>query len=367
MRTNVLLPRIVVFGVGGAGGNALNNMINSGLTGVEFISANTDAQALAFSKTKNRIQLGAKLTKGLGAGSVPEIGRESAEESLTEIAEFIDGSDMIFITAGMGGGTGTGAAPVIARLAKEHKILTVSVVTKPFNFEGIHRMRVAEEGLRELQKNVDTFIVIPNQNLFRIADDKTTFTQAFQMADDILHCGVRGITDLITKPGLINLDFADIRSVVNCMGRSMMGTGQASGENRAIKAAEQAISNPLLDNVPIHEARGILINITGGSDLTLFELDIAANCIREKTDDKVNIIFGSTFQEELNGSIRVSVFATGIGSGDSKRLSDITAYNVRDNNAEDREHYEGDAVTTYPGFDENLNVPTYLRRNKGFD
>lgn len=313
---NVLLkPTITVFGVGGAGGNAVNNMIASHLQGANFVVANTDAQALEHSLCDKKIQLGTNTTKGLGAGASPEIGKAAAEESEQEIAEYLEGSNMVFITGGMGGGTGTGAAPVIARMAKEKGILTVGVVTKPFHFEGAQRMRTAESGLRELQKFVDTLIVIPNQNLFRIANERTTFADAFKMADDVLHAGVRGVTDLMIMPGLINLDFADIRTVMSEMGKAMMGTGEASGEDRAVKAAEAAISNPLLDHCSMQGARGVLINITGGMDMTLFEVDSAANRIRNEVgESEANIIFGSTFNPDLEGIIRVSVVATGIDS-----------------------------------------------------
>ncbi|MDO8288864.1 MAG: cell division protein FtsZ [Parvibaculum sp.] len=307
-----LKPRITVFGVGGAGGNAVNNMIEAGLDGVEFVVANTDAQALALSAADRRIQLGASITEGLGAGSRPEVGCAAAEEALDEIAEHINGAHMVFITAGMGGGTGTGAAPVIARAAREQGVLTVGVVTKPFQFEGSRRMRLAEEGIRDLQQYVDTLIIIPNQNLFRVANENTTFADAFAMADQVLHSGVAGITDLMMKPGLINLDFADVRTVMNEMGKAMMGTGEASGEKRAVEAAEAAISNPLLDEVSMKGARGVLINITGGMDLTLYEVDEAANRIRSEVDPDANIIVGSTFDPSLNGFMRVSVVATGI-------------------------------------------------------
>ena len=296
---NSLKPSITVIGVGGAGGNAINNMILAHLEGANFVVANTDAQALENSLAKRRIQLGNKLTRGLGAGAAPDVGRAAAEESMDEILREIESANMVFITAGMGGGTGTGAAPVVARLARERGILTVGVVTKPFHFEGAHRMRLAESGLREMQEHVDTLIVIPNQNLFRIANEKTTFADAFKMADDVLHAGVRGVTDLITMPGLINLDFADIVSVMNKMGKAMMGTGEASGENRALQAAEAAISNPLLDNCSMKGAKGVLINITGGPDMTLFEVDEAANRIREEVDEEANIIFGSTYNPGL--------------------------------------------------------------------
>lgn len=307
-----LKPRITVFGVGGAGCNAVNNMIESGLEGVDFVVANTDAQALTMSSADRRIQLGAAITEGLGAGSRPEVGCAAAEEALPEIMEQIQGAHMVFITAGMGGGTGTGAAPVVARVAREQGILTVGVVTKPFQFEGARRMRLAEEGIRDLQQYVDTLIVIPNQNLFRVANENTTFADAFAMADQVLHSGVAGITDLMMKPGLINLDFADVRTVMNEMGKAMMGTGEAQGERRAIEAAEAAISNPLLDEVSMKGARGVLINITGGMDLTLYEVDEAANRIRSEVDPDANIIVGSTFDSSLKGVMRVSVVATGI-------------------------------------------------------
>jgi cell division protein FtsZ len=307
-----LKPKITVVGVGGAGGNAVNNMIKQNLEGVDFIVANTDAQALAQSLCQRRIQLGTNLTAGLGAGSRPDVGRGAAEEALDEIISQLQGSNMVFITAGMGGGTGTGAAPVIAAATREQGILTVGVVTKPFHFEGLHRMRVAEAGIQELQQFVDTLIIIPNQNLFRIANEKTTFADAFNMADQVLDCGVRGVTDLMVKPGLINLDFADIRAVMTEMGKAMMGTGEAEGPNRAIGAAEAAISNPLLDDVSMKGARGVLINITGGLDMTLFEVDEAANRIRSEVDPEANIIFGSTFDQSLEGKVRISVVATGI-------------------------------------------------------
>lgn len=311
---NGFKPRIAVFGVGGAGGNAVNNMIEAELQGVSFVAANTDAQALEASKADLQIQLGGNLTSGLGAGASPEVGGAAAEESLEEILEHLQDSNMAFITAGMGGGTGTGAAPVIARAAREKGILTVGVVTKPFHFEGAHRMRIAEAGITELQSYVDTLIVIPNQNLFRIADEKTTFADAFTLADDVLHAGVRGVTDLIVMPGLINLDFADIKTVMSEMGKAMMGTGEAEGESRAINAAEAAISNPLLDNVTMKGAQGVLINITGGMDMTLYEVDEAANRIRDEVESEANIIFGSTFNPDLEGTLRVSVIATGINA-----------------------------------------------------
>ncbi len=305
-------PRISVVGVGGAGGNAVNNMIRSNLVGCEFLICNTDAQAMMQNLAERRIQLGVSVTRGLGAGSRPDVGRAAAEEALDEIMQALGGSNMVFITAGMGGGTGTGAGPVIARAAREAGILTVGVITKPFHFEGSHRMRLAEAGILELQKYVDTLIIIPNQNLFRVANEKTTFADAFKMADDVLHSGVRGVTDLMVMPGLINLDFADIRSVMGEMGKAMMGTGEAEGDRRAIDAAEAAISNPLLEDVSMKGARGVLINITGGPDMTLFEVDEAANRIREEVDPEANIIFGSTFDEKLAGRMRISVVATGI-------------------------------------------------------
>jgi len=307
-----LKPKITVIGVGGAGGNAVNNMIDANLEGVEFLVVNTDAQALAHSKASRKIQMGVGITRGLGAGSRPEIGRAAAEEGLQEILDHLEGSNMVFITAGLGGGTGTGAAPVIARAAREKGILTLGVVTKPFAFEGTQRMRIAEMGMTDLQQYVDTLIVIPNQNLFRIANESTTFADAFRMADDVLQSGVRGVTDLMVMPGLINLDFADIRTVMSEMGKAMMGTGEAEGDQRGMKAAEAAIANPLLDDVTMKGARGVLINITGGLDMTLFEVDEAANRIREEVDPEANIIFGSTFETALEGRMRVSVVATGI-------------------------------------------------------
>ncbi|MGL4824797.1 MAG: cell division protein FtsZ [Alphaproteobacteria bacterium] len=308
-----LKPRIAVIGVGGAGGNAVNNMISSNLEGVEFFVCNTDAQALSQSLAEQKIQLGLQLTQGLGAGSKPDVGKGAAEESLEEILGHLKGTNMLFVTAGMGGGTGTGGAPVIASAAREMGILTVGVVTKPFYFEGSHRMRTADLGIEEMAKCVDTLLVIPNQNLFRVATEKTTFADAFAMADNILHSGVRTFTDLMTKHGLINLDFADISAVMReMMGKAMMGTGQASGERRAIEAAEAAISCPLLDDVTMRGARAVLINITGGLDMTLFEVDEAANRIREEVDPNANIIFGATFDETISGYVRVSVVATGI-------------------------------------------------------
>jgi cell division protein FtsZ len=312
--TKELRPRITVLGVGGAGGNAVNNMIEAGLEGVDFVVANTDAQALAQSKATRRIQLGAATTEGLGAGAQPDVGRAGAEESMDEIMEQLSGAHMVFIAAGMGGGTGTGAAPVIARAVRERGILTVGVVTKPFSLEGDRRMRVAEQGICDLQQFVHTLIVIPNQNLFRVANDRTTMAQAFAMADEVLHAGVRGVTDLIVMPGLINLDFADIKSVISEMGKAMMGTGEAEGEDRALRAADMAISNPLLDDVTMKGAKGVLINITGGPDLMLFEVEQAANRIRAEVDPDANIIFGNTILDDMEGRIRVSVVATGIGA-----------------------------------------------------
>jgi len=310
-----LKPRITVVGVGGAGGNAVNNMIQSSMEGVDFVVANTDAQSLAASRTDRRIQLGRDTTQGLGAGARPDIGRHAAEEAVEIIARELEGSNMAFITAGMGGGTGTGAAPVIARIARELKILTVGVVTKPFQFEGVHRMRLADAGIEEMAAYVDTLIVIPNQNLFRVANEKTTFADAFKMADDVLHGGVRSITDLMMLPGLINLDFADVRTVMEAMGRAMMGSGEASGERRALDAAEAAIANPLLEESTMKGAKGVLINITGGPDITLFEVDEAANRIREEVEnEEAHIIFGATYNQSMEGKIRVSVVATGIES-----------------------------------------------------
>jgi cell division protein FtsZ len=307
-----LRPRIGVIGVGGAGGNAIANMMRADVQGVDFIVANTDAQALNNSTADRRIQLGLRITQGLGAGSRPEIGRAAAEETIEEIIAALDGAHMCFIAAGMGGGTGTGAAPVIAKAARDKGILTVGVVTKPFAFEGARRARSAESGISELQQHVDTLIVIPNQNLFRLANSETTFKEAFEMADEVLQQGVRGITDLMVMPGLINLDFADVRSVMSEMGKAMMGTGEAEGDNRAIEAAEKAISNPLLDGVSMKGAKGVIISITGGEDMRLMEVDEAASHIKELVDPDANIIWGSAFNNDLGGKIRVSVVATGI-------------------------------------------------------
>jgi cell division protein FtsZ len=320
-----LKPRITVFGVGGAGGNAVNNMIEAGLLGCEFVVANTDAQALTSSKSSRIIQMGIGVTQGLGAGSQPEVGRAAAEEVIDEIRDQLSGAHMAFITAGMGGGTGTGAAPVIARAARDMGILTVGVVTKPFQFEGMRRARVAEAGVSELQQAVDTLIVIPNQNLFRVANEKTTFADAFAMADQVLYSGVACITDLMVKEGLINLDFADVRAIMRGMGKAMMGTGEASGEKRANRAAEAAIANPLLDDVSMKGARGLLISITGGRDLTLYELDEAATRIREEVDQDANIILGATFDESLEGCIRVSVVATGIDQALITNAAELSA------------------------------------------
>ena len=323
-----LTPQITVIGVGGAGCNAVNNMIASKLEGVRFISCNTDAQALVHSLAPTKMQLGTRITQGLGAGSKPDIGRAAAEESIDEVMAQLEGVNMVFITAGMGGGTGTGAAPVIARAAKEAGILTVGVVTKPFHFEGAHRMRMAEAGLNEMQDYVDTLIVIPNQNLFRIANEKTTFADAFKMADSVLQSGVRGVTDLMVMPGLINLDFADIRCAMMEMGKAMMGTGEGQGERKAVEAAERAINNPLLDDISMKGAKGVIINITGGQDMTLFEVDEACNRIRDEVDADANIIFGSTFDEELTGMMRVTVLATGIETEAARRNRPIRGANT---------------------------------------
>ena len=316
-----LKPRITVFGVGGAGGNAVDNMIEKSLEGVEFVVANTDAQALQQAKAPVKIQMGIKATEGLGAGAKATVGAAAAEESIEQIVDQLAGAHMCFITAGMGGGTGTGAAPIIAQAARELGVLTVGVVTKPFQFEGSKRMRQADEGVEALQKVVDTLIIIPNQNLFRLANENTTFTDAFSLADDVLYQGVKGVTDLMVRPGLINLDFADVRAVMDEMGKAMMGTGEASGENRAIQAADKAVSNPLLDEISLRGAKGVLINITGGADLTLFELDEAANRIREEVDPDANIIVGSTLDTTLDGVMRVSVVATGIDAHQSNQAS----------------------------------------------
>ncbi len=342
--THELKPRITVIGVGGAGCNAVNNMISSHLEGVEFVVSNTDAQSLANSQAQMRVQLGANVTQGLGAGARPEIGRAAADESLDQILEHIDGTHMLFVTAGMGGGTGTGAAPVIAKAARERGILTVGCVTKPFEFEGRNRMRLAEEGINELQESVDTLIVIPNQNLFRVANAQTTFSDAFKMADKVLYSGVRGVTDLMVMPGLINLDFADVRSVMMEMGKAMMGTGDAEGDNRALDAAAAAIANPLLDDVSLAGARGVLVNITGGPDLTLFEVDEIVDHIRQQSDDDVNLIFGASQDDSMHNSIRVSVVATGIDcpkkvDNVENIISDINV-KLEKNNSEERLNVE---------------------------
>ncbi len=312
-----LHPKITVLGVGGSGGNAVNNMINANLEGVDFLIANTDAQALQISNCPNKIQLGLNSTKGLGAGMRPDIGRQAAEEAIQDLNEKFEGSHMLFIAAGMGGGTGTGAAPVIAKLAREKGILTVGVVTKPFHFEGSQRMKLAEKGIEELQQYVDTLLTIPNQNLFRIANEKTTFSDAFKMADDVLYAGVRGVTDLMVQPGMINLDFSDIKTVMSEMGKAMMGTGEAQGEGRAIAAAEAAIANPLIDDVSLKGAKGLIINITGGKDITLYEVDEAANRIKQEIDEEANIIYGTTCDDRLEGVVRVSIVATGIDSNNN--------------------------------------------------
>ena len=321
-----LHPKITVLGVGGSGGNAVNNMINANLEGVDFLIANTDAQALQISNCPNKIQLGLNSTKGLGAGMRPDIGKQAAEEAIQDLSEKFDGSHMLFIAAGMGGGTGTGAAPVIAKLAREKGILTVGVVTKPFHFEGSQRMKLAERGIEELQQYVDTLLIIPNQNLFRIANEKTTFSDAFKMADDVLYAGVRGVTDLMVQPGMINLDFSDIKTVMSEMGKAMMGTGEAQGEGRAIAAAEAAIANPLIDDVSLKGAKGLIINITGGKDITLYEVDEAANRIKQEIDEEANIIYGTTCDDRLEGVVRVSIVATGIDANNNLSAKPIENY-----------------------------------------
>ena len=326
-----LHPKITVLGVGGSGGNAVNNMINANLEGVDFLIANTDAQALQISQCPNKIQLGLNSTRGLGAGMRPDIGRQAAEEAIQEITEKLDGSHMLFVAAGMGGGTGTGAAPVIAKLARERGILTVGVVTKPFHFEGSQRMKLAEKGIQDLQQYVDTLLTIPNQNLFRIANEKTTFSDAFKMADDVLYAGVRGVTDLMVQPGMINLDFSDIKTVMSEMGKAMMGTGEASGDGRAVAAAEAAIANPLIDDVSLKGAKGLIINITGGKDITLYEVDEAANRIKQEVDEDANIIYGTTCDDRLDGLVRVSIVATGIDSNvgiNAKPLENFSPINI---------------------------------------
>jgi cell division protein FtsZ len=308
-------PRVTVVGVGGAGGNAIDNMVAAGLEGVEFVACNTDAQALGNCRAERRVQLGATVTRGLGAGARPEVGRAAAEESLGEVLEHLAGSDMVFVAAGLGGGTGTGAAPVIARAVREQGVLTVGVVTKPFHFEGAYRMRLAEAGLAELWDGVDTLIVVPNQNLFRLASEKTTLADAFRMADRVLHMGVRGVTDLVVVPGLVNLDFADVRTVMAEVGGAMLGLGEGEGERRAVEAAEAAIGNPLLDDVSMKGARGVLINVTGGPDMTLFEVDAAATRVREEVGPEAAVVFGAVLDPTLGGRLRVSVVATGIVAG----------------------------------------------------
>lgn len=314
-----LQPRIVVIGVGGAGGNAVNNMIAKELEGVDFIAANTDAQALSRSRADRRIQMGSDVTLGLGAGARPEVGEQAAAESMEDILQHFEGANMVFVTAGMGGGTGTGAAPVIARAAREQGILTVGVVTKPFQFEGPRRMRLADSGLEELEKNVDTLIVIPNQNLFRVATEATSFADAFMMADDVLYSGVRAITDLIVRPGIVNRDFADVRTTMSEMGRAMIGMGEAEGDRRAAQAAEAAINNPLLDDTAMKGAQRVLISFTHGPDFTLHEIDEAANIIAQEADEDAQINWGSTLDETMEGKLRLSVIATGIGESDRER------------------------------------------------
>ena len=338
-------PRITVFGVGGAGGNAVNNMIAGELEGVDFVVANTDAQSLFQSLCENRVRLGVNITQGLGAGARADIGKVAAEEALDDIQSFLQGNNMVFIAAGMGGGTGTGAAPVIARAAREHGILTVGVVTKPFHFEGSQRMRVAERGIQELHQYVDTLIVIPNQNLFRVASDQTTFADAFGMADDVLHAGVRGVTDLMVNPGLINLDFADIRTVMGTMGKAMMGTGEAEGESRAIDAAEAAINNPLLDNASIEGARGVLINVTGGTDVTLHEVDEAASRVCKQVDEEATIIFGTSLDQKMDGHMRVAVIATGIDSDEVRAPIPDSTDNIHVLGFSDRKGASGGGTT----------------------
>ncbi len=355
-----LHPKITVLGVGGSGGNAVNNMMNSNLEGVDFLIANTDAQALQISSCPNKIQLGLNSTRGLGAGMRPDIGRQAAEEAINEIAEKLDGSHMLFVAAGMGGGTGTGAAPVIAKLARERGILTVGVVTKPFHFEGSQRMKLAEKGIEELQQFVDTLLTIPNQNLFRIANEKTTFSDAFKMADDVLYAGVRGVTDLMVQPGMINLDFSDIKTVMSEMGKAMMGTGEASGEGRAVAAAEAAIANPLIDDVSLKGAKGLIINITGGKDITLYEVDEAANRIKQEVDEEANIIYGTTCDDRLDGLVRVSIVATGIDSNvgiSAKPLESFAPININN-----------DVYKSQSSTDENLdafNIGADLDHNQG--
>ena len=355
-----LKPKIVVIGVGGAGGNAVNNMINSGLEGVEFVVANTDAQALAFSKADRRVQMGGGITQGLGAGMRPDVGEQSAEDSLAEIMEHLEGAHMLFVAAGMGGGTGTGAAPVIATAARNLGILTVAIVTKPFQFEGSKRMKIAEAGIERLYDSVDTLITIPNQNLFRVANEQTTMSDAFAMADEVLHSGVRGITDLMVVPGLINLDFADVRTVMDEMGKAMMGTGEATGERRAIEAAETAITNPLLDDVSLKGARGVLINITGGKDLTLYEVDEAASLIRGQVDPDANIIVGSALDDELDGIVRVSVVATGVGEELASKAPLRTTQRQALEAAAELKAFEEKSVFDLPEEEETLSLNTVM-------
>ncbi len=348
-----LHPKITVLGVGGSGGNAVNNMINANLEGVDFLIANTDAQSLQISKCPNKIQLGLNSTRGLGAGMRPDVGKQAAEEAIQEITEKLEGSHMLFVAAGMGGGTGTGAAPVIAKLARERGILTVGVVTKPFHFEGSQRMKLAEKGIEELQQYVDTLLTIPNQNLFRIANEKTTFSDAFKMADDVLYAGVRGVTDLMVQPGMINLDFSDIKTVMSEMGKAMMGTGEASGEGRAVAAAEAAIANPLIDDVSLKGARGLIINITGGKDITLYEVDEAANRIKEEVDEEANIIYGTTCDDRLDGLVRVSIVATGIDSNvgiSAKPLDTFAQININN------DIYKTDKINENQGLDASLSA-----------
>ena len=354
-----LHPKITVLGVGGSGGNAVNNMINANLEGVDFLIANTDAQALQISNCPNKIQLGLNSTKGLGAGMRPDIGRQAAEEALQDLTEKLEGSHMLFIAAGMGGGTGTGAAPVIAKLAREKGILTVGVVTKPFHFEGSQRMKLAEKGIEELQQYVDTLLTIPNQNLFRIANEKTTFSDAFKMADDVLYAGVRGVTDLMVQPGMINLDFSDIKTVMSEMGKAMMGTGEAQGEGRAIAAAEAAIANPLIDDVSLKGAKGLIINITGGKDITLYEVDEAANRIKQEVDEEANIIYGTTCDERLEGVVRVSIVATGIDANiniSAKPIENFAPININN------DIYKQDTEES-----ESLSESTILQENDSKD
>ena len=368
-------PIITVIGCGGGGSNAVANMIASGLEGVSFVSANTDVQALKSSPAEKKVVLGKELTEGLGAGANPEIGAAAAEEAYQEISELIRGSHMVFVTAGMGGGTGTGAAPVVARAAKDQGILTVAVVTKPFTFEGSRRMRIAENGIEELQQYVDTVIVIPNQNLFRIATERTTLQDAFKMADEVLHQGVRGVTDLMCESGFINLDFNDIKTVMSEMGQALMGTGQAEGERRAIMAAEMAVSSPLLDGVSMKGARGVLVNISGGDDITLYEVDEAVNRIREEVDPDANIIFGAAFDATLNGQIRVSVVATGLNGESAAQQVPVTASTPKAAPALNPEEPKSDETVKNFGEevqkreeikseydDMDLDIPAFLRR-----